>query len=357
MILEYNQFLIEKNLIQSRRNLTIAIFENIEEVEPVLEEAISMVNLGIFDSLTFDNINNLSEEQLFENIFQKAKEKFQKAKETIKQKGKQALSATQEKIIKFGGDIKKIIQVVIKQLTEAVKKAYESGKKIAGQVSTKAKEKVRKAIGNVKDPKQLSEDIKNAKNMLKSMAAWVLGGFNKEAAQAMVKAGKTNEAEDFRYFEWAITEGLAQAIKDGDIDIKDILNEGAGAKIPFISAIAAKLNKFPPFKSLYAVKYKVKDVVGGALEKFSVWATEVAGAPGPYKFIALATIIGILVEMEVKGIGKKLLKMSLHGIPGVGTIISYAATTAKYLAYIAIIETLLAEVQGEDTSKEEPKEA
>ena len=161
MILKYDDFLIEKNLVQSRRNLTIAIFENIEEVEPILEEAIAMVNLGIFDSLTFDNVNNLSENQLFENIFQKAKEKFQKAKETIKQKGKQALSDAQEKIIKFAGDVKKVIQVVIKQLTEAIKKAYESGKKLASQVSSKAKEKVRSAIGNVKDPKQLSEDIKS----------------------------------------------------------------------------------------------------------------------------------------------------------------------------------------------------
>lgn len=348
MILGYKEFVLEKNLVQSRRDLTIAIFENIDEINPVLEEAVSMVNLGIFDSLTFDNINNLSEEELFENIFQKAKEKFQKAKETIKQKGKQALSDTQKAILKFGGDVKSIIQVVIKQITEAVKKAFEAGKKLGGQVSSKAKERVRKAIGNVKDPKQLSDDIKNAKAMCKSMAAWVMGGFNKEAAQAMVGVGKADESESFMYFEWAITAGMAQAIRQGDIDIKAVLNEAAGGpKIPFISSIAARLNEVEPFKSLYKVKNKVKDLVGTGLEKFSVYATEVSGAPGPYKFIALATIIGILVEMEVKDLGKKFLKFALHGIPLVGTVISWAATVAKYLAYIAIIETLLAEVQGE----------
>ena len=61
--------------------------------------------------------------------------------------------------------------------------------------------------------------------------------------------------------------------------------------------------------------------------------------------------------MEVKGVGKKLLKFAVHGIPMVGTIISIAATVAKYLAYIAIIETLLSEVQGNEEPEEAPEEA
>jgi hypothetical protein len=105
---------------------------------------------------------------------------------------------------------------------------------------------------------------------------------------------------------------------------------------------------------LYQVKNAVKDVVGGALDKFSVWATEVTGAPGPYKFVALATLVGILVEMEVKNTFKHaamdvVLQM---GLPGVGTVIKYTATVAKYLAYVAIIETLLAEVHGQQDEKE-----
>ena len=61
--------------------------------------------------------------------------------------------------------------------------------------------------------------------------------------------------------------------------------------------------------------------------------------------------------ISLKGVGKKLLKLAFHGIPMVGTVISWAATIAKYLAYIAIIETLLAEAQGEEEPEQQPKEA
>ena len=125
MILEYNDFLLEKQLIRSRRDLTISIFSHIENIEPILTEAVEMVEMGIFDDLTFENINKLSDEQLYENIFQKAKEKFQKAKETIKDKGKEALSATQKAIVKFGGDVSKIIKLIIQKLAEGIKAAFE----------------------------------------------------------------------------------------------------------------------------------------------------------------------------------------------------------------------------------------
>lgn len=364
MILQYNEFLLEKDLITARRNLAVAVFERLEEVQPILSEAIDMVELGIFDNFTLETFSNFTEEELNENLFKIAKEKLQKAKETIKQKGKDALSGAQEKIIKFGGDVSKVIKTVIKQIQDAVKKAFDSGKAIAQKAIAKAKEKVSKAVGEIKDPKKLSEDLKNAKSMLAATAKWVTGGFSKEAAGAMNKAAKTADGgeakESFNplVFELIITEGIANSIRSGEIDLNEIINEGGGgAKLPFISKIAAKLNEYPPFKQLYAVKNKTKDIVGSGLEKFSSWATDVAGAPGPYKFIALATIIGILVEMEVKGVGKKLLKFALHGIPAVGTIISVAATVAKYLAYIAIIETILSEVQGDEEPKEEPKEA
>lgn len=363
MILEYHEFLLEKQLIRSRRDLAISVFERLEKIQPILTEAIEMVELGIFDNFTLETFSNFTEEELNENLFKIAKEKLEKAKETIKQKGKDALSNAQQKIIKFGGDVSKVIKTVIKQIQDAVKSAFDAGKSIAQKAIAKGKEKISKAIGEIKDPKKLSEELKNGKAMLAATAKWITSGFSKEAAGAMSKAAKdsgkeTKESFNPIYFELMITEGITHSIKSGEINLDELINEGGeGPKIPFISTIAAKLNEYPPFKQLYAIKNKTKKLVGGGLEKFSVWATDVAGAPGPYKFIALATIIGILVEMEVKGVGKKLLKFALHGIPGVGTIISVAATVAKYLAYIAIIETVLSEVQGEEDPKKEPEEA
>ena len=194
--------------------------------------------------------------------------------------------------------------------------------------------------------------------MLGAFANWINNGFVKGAEKGMTQAAKQEEAINFLQFEIMLTENVNEAILSGELDLNDLVNEGGTVKIPFVSSIAKKLNKIPPFKTLYGVKNAAKDIVGSGLEKFSGYATEVAGAPGPYKFIALATIIGIIVEMEVKGAFKSLLKFALHGIPFVGTVISWAATIAKYLAYIAIIETILAEAQGEEKEPEpQPKEA
>jgi hypothetical protein len=187
--------------------------------------------------------------------------------------------------------------------------------------------------------------------MLKGLADYTLSGFSKEAAKGMAQAAKTEESNMHYQMELGIYKSINEAIKDGSLNFADMINEAGGAKIPFVSTIAAKLNKIPPFSLLYAVKNKVKKITGSALNKISVWATELAGAPGPYKFVALATIIGVIVEMEVKGVGKKLLKYSLHAIPGAGTVIAITADVAKYLAYIAIIETLLAEVKGSEEAK------
>ena len=107
MILEYNDFLLEKQLVRSRRDLAISVFERLEEVQPILIEAVEMVELGIFDGFSLEKFANFTDEQLNENLFKVAKEKLAKAKETIKQKGKDALSAAQERIIKIGGDVSK----------------------------------------------------------------------------------------------------------------------------------------------------------------------------------------------------------------------------------------------------------
>ena len=345
-LLTLNQFLNEKatreDLLQEQRLLYKNVFGQFEELNECLDEAMALVDLGVFDGLVYEDLEN---DALYENLFQKAKDKLAAAKKTLADKGKKALSDTQETILKIGGDITKVIKMAIEAIAAACKKAYEAVSAAAKKAAEGKSGELRDKISSMKDKSSLATEIKNAKAMLGSMKAWVMGGFNKEAAKAMQTAAKQDEGFSQYSMELALYKSINEAVVAGELDFTDLVNEG-GAKIPFISAIAAKLNKIPPFKQLYAVKNKVKDFVGNALETFSVWATEVSGAPGPYKFVALATLIGIIVEMEVKGIGKKLLKTAFHAIPFAGTIISWAATVAKYLAYIAIIETLLSEVKG-----------
>ena len=346
-LLTLGQFLNEKatreDLVQEQRLLYKNVFGQFDALNECLDEAMTLVDMGIFDGLVYEDLEN---DALYENLFKKAKEKLAAAKKTLADKGKKALSDTQEMILAIGGDIAKVIKMAVEAIAKACKEAFNMAAAAAKKAAEKSKAEIKKSIESMKDKNKLSEEIKNGKAMLGAMKAWVMGGFHKEAAKGMQTAAKQDEGFSQYAMELALYKSINEAVVSGDLDFTDLVNEAGGAKIPFISSIAAKLNKVPPFKQLYAVKNKVKDVVGNALEKFSIWATEVAGAPGPYKFVALATIIGIIVEMEVKGIGKKLLKVAFHAIPFAGTIISWAATVAKYLAYIAIIETLLAEVSG-----------
>lgn len=351
----FEQFVYNKatqaEVIQEQRLMYKNIFGQFNEIKPILNEAHAMVDAGIFDDMLIEHLMVMDESEINENLFQKAKDKFNSAIATAKEKGKSALSDAQKVLIKLGGDISNVIKLIVKEIAAAAKKAFDTAKSVATKAASKSKGAIVKAVNGAKDKSLLATEIKNAKGMLGGLQKWVLSGFHKEAAKGMVDAAKTEES--YYTIELGIYKAINEAINSGDLDFSDMINEGGGAEIPFVSSIAAKLNKIPPFSLLYKIKNAVKKVVGGALDKLSVWATEAAGAPGPYKFVALATIIGVIAEMEVKGVGKKLLKHSLHAIPGAGTVIVIAADVAKYLAYIAIIETLLAEVQGGD--KEEAK--
>lgn len=342
------------DIILEHRSLYKNIFMQFDDLSDHMNEAMALVDAGIFDDMLVENIVDMEEDEIYENLFKKAKEKFDAAVQTAKQKGKEALTDTQKVLVKLGGDITNIIKLVVQKIAEACKAAFEWGAQQAKAAMSKGKEDCKKAIKGVKDPKNLVQEVKNAKAMLSSVKAWVLGGFSKESAKAMAAAAKQDEGFSQYTLELALYKAINEAVVSGQLNFSEMINEGGGFKIPFVSTIAAKLNKIPPFKQLYQVKNAVKDVVGGALDKFSVWATEVTGAPGPYKFVALATLVGILVEMEVKNTFKHaamdvVLQM---GLPGVGTVIKYTATVAKYLAYVAIIETLLAEVHGQQDEKE-----
>ena len=344
------QFLNEKatraELIKEQRVMYKNIFAQFEEVKPVINEAMALVDSGIFDDMLVEDLLSMEEDQINENLFQKAKDKFNAAVTIAKEKGKNALSDTQQMLIKLGGNIANVIKLIAKELASAIRTVYEKMTPMALKAAENSKGDIIKGIKGIKDVNLLNTEIKNAKKILNSLASWVKKGFVKEAAKGMATAAKTDESN--YTIELGLYKAINEAIKSGALDFSDMINEGEGAKIPFVSALAAKLNKIPPFSLLYKVKNKMKDFAGNALNKLSVWATEAAGAPGPYKFVALATIIGVIVEMEVKGLGKKALKHSLHAIPGAGTIIVIAADVAKYLAYIAIIETILTEVQSGD---------
>jgi hypothetical protein len=76
---------------------------------------------------------------------------------------------------------------------------------------------------------------------------------------------------------------------------------------------------------VFFLKEAAASVAGGSLNKVSFYSTKLAGAPGPYEFAALAGLIGIVSEVQFKGIAKHAI---LHAIPGLGLIATIISTIA-----------------------------
>lgn len=297
-----------------------------------------LLDAGVFDDLLIENLLNLTDNELYENLIQKAKEKFNRAVEIAKEKGKNALSATQQTIIRIGGNIGKVIKLIIKALTEALKEAWEKMSALGNSAVSKFSSQIKSKVDNL-DSNKLIDEIKNAKTVLSSMKGYVLGGFVKQAAGAMEKGAAVEESRFNPYaFELAIYKSINDSIVNGNIDINQLITEGEGVKIPFVSAIGAAVNKIPPFSLLYKVKNLAKDISGGMLGTISKYATELAGAPGPYQFAALATLIGVAAEVYVK---HKAAHSLIHAVPGLGTIVGIAGNVAYCLAFIAVLETFV----------------
>lgn len=338
MLLTFESFVTNQNIVETRRELMVNIFNQFDEIKPIMNEAILLVNEGIFDD-GFENINE-------ENLISKMKSKFDTAMQVAKQKGKDALTDAQEKIIKLGGNIAGVIKLIIEKLkewtNEALKGAVSFYKKIAGEKSGE----IKKAIDNKGDEgkKKIAVEVKNLKNIASSTTKWVTSGFSSEATKAAAAAAKEDIKESF---ELAVLQSINEAVINGDIDFTDMIDESEGG-IPFVSTIAHKMHHVPPFNLLDKVKQGAEKIAGGTLNKFSYYATKLAGAPGPYEFVALAAIIGIIAEVKFKGVAKHAV---LHAIPGLGMIAGIISNIAMALAVIAIVETVLIEhgdKHGED---------
>jgi hypothetical protein len=337
-IKSYEGFIANKKLVESRRQVIINVLEQFEEIKPIMNEALLIVEFGIFDE-GFDNLNE-------ENLISKMKAKFDAAVEVAKEKGKQALTKSQEVIIKLGGKIASIIKLIVEKLKEWVDAAWTAAKSAyASGAQSKIKE-ITAAIEKKSDESKnlLLKEVKQGKQVVSATVGWITSGFVKDTAKAAQEAASEDVKEAF---EIAILNSINEAVINGDIDFTDLVKESDehGPSIPFVSAIAHKMHHIPPFNLLDKVKQAAEKVAKGTLGKLSYYATELAGAPGPFEFLALAGIIGIIAEVQVKGIAKHAL---LHAVPGLGTVASIISNVAMLLAVIGIIEAVMGKEKDEE---------
>jgi hypothetical protein len=337
-LLTYESFINSSKIVESRRQLLINIFNQFEDIKPIMNEAIAIVELGSLDEAFEGEINE-------ESIMAKMKDKLAQAVAVAKEKGKEALTGAQQKIIQLGGSIGSVIKLMIGKLKEWISAAFTAAKgfyaKAAQAKSADIKDMVSKASDDTKN--LMIKEIGHLKTVTSSTASWVMSGFSKDATKAAAEAAKEDVKESF---ELVILESINEAVLSGELDFTDLLeSDGHSAGIPFVSAIAHKMHHIPPFNLLDKVKQGAEKVASGVLNKLSYYATELAGAPGPFKFVALAAIIGIIAEVQFKGIAKHAV---LHAVPGLGLMASIISNVAMALAVVGIVEALIAKKDGDE---------
>ena len=324
-LLTFESFVANQNIVETRRELMINIFNQFDEIKPIMNEATLMVESGIFDD-GFESINE-------ENLIGKMKAKFDNAMQVVKTKGKEALTDAQEKIIKLGGNIGHIIKLMVEKLKEWVKSLFAAATSHFKSAASSKSDEIKKAVEG-SDKKKIAVEVKNLKDITTATAKWATSGFVQDTTKAASTAAKEDVTEAF---ELAVLQSINEAVISGELDFTDMVEESEGG-IPFVSAIAHKMHHIPPFSLLDKVKQGAEKIAAGVLNKLSYYANKLAGAPGPYEFVALAAIIGIIAEVQFKGVAKHAL---LHAVPGLGMIAGIISNTAMALAVIGIVESLM----------------
>lgn len=313
----------------------INIFNQFDDIKPIMNEALIIIESGIFDE-GFESINE-------ENLISKMKSKFDNAVQVVKTKGKDALTDAQEKIIKLGGNIGSVIKLMVEKLKEWVNSLFSAASShFKSAASSKSKE-IKKAIEGT-NKKKVVVEVKNLKSITSATAKWATSGFVQDSSKAAANAAKEDIKEAF---EIAVLQTINEAVISGELDFTDMVGESDGGHgIPFVSTIAHKMHHVPPFNLLDKVKQGAEKIAGGTLNKLSYYATKLAGAPGPYEFVVLSAIIGIVAEVQFKGVAKGAL---VSVFPGIGLIATIISNTAMALAVVGIIESLM----GSDEEHEE----
>jgi hypothetical protein len=318
----YADFIVSHNLTIAKRRLleTIQIYSKPEE---------SIIIGIILESNLINEFYNNDVEILNEESFkEKLAKKVGSIKKTIKEKGKSALSDTQEKIMKIGSNVKSYVSVIIKTVKKQIEKILgiiKTAAKKAVESSDKIKEKVKENEGK----KEFVGEIKNFKEMYGGAVKWFKSGFVKDLEESMTKKA-TNETLELHVYET-----LIEGIQSHEITIDSLLEEDTKGKpkIPFFSKLVDGIRKIPPIKQLWDFGLYAEKVANNALHKASVFLNKAAGTSGPHKFPKLGMMVGLGLEV----LARKPLELGLIAlVPALGIIV----TTIKSVEMAAFIMSL-----------------
>jgi hypothetical protein len=325
-LVDYRTFVAENtNSLNVKQSLLQQIMLNVAESADEKD----FVQILIESNFYFD-LESLNEESLKD----KMKRKYDEIVDIAKKKGKAALSDTQEKIMKLGGNIVNVVKMIAEKVSQFIKAAWDKARTIAATATSKTKEELIEKAKSIKDKHLLSNEVGHFKDMAKAGVTWIVNGFPKQLATAEMKAVNTDESFNTEELEIFLLESVLE-ISEKENLIELMESEGG---IPFISAIAHKLHDFPPFSLLHKASSAAEKAGKNALNKASAFLSEVTGSISPLEFVVLPVFIGLAVESKVEHISVEGI---LHLIPGIGTLVHILSTIALGLSIIAMIESVI----------------
>jgi hypothetical protein len=308
-----------------------------------------------------------------ESIADKLKAKAQAALKTIKDKGKEYLSDTQEVILKIGGNISALISKIMGVIKAFLSKAWAWIQQQVESGYSKAKEGIVKAAsGKFKGKSDVAKDeVKNLGSMAKGAASWCTGGVLGDIEKGMNDAGKMDES-----FASILENSLYLATSEMILENEDFVNYlksdeifegGDGVKIPFLSALAHKLGEVQPFKTLHNIEHVAGDAANSGLGKISQVLSKIAKAPGPFEFTIVGAVFALITGYAIKAGVKNVISeigasafgaMVVGLIPGIGVILMIMKYAAKGIWCVGVCETALGVVtKGDDHSKDDKEKS
>lgn len=385
-LLNYQDFLFETygkiKLESAQANLLKSISN-----QYLVEDEKAAFDILIAEGLSGDIIYLCESEErevLLENYLEKWKEKYDRAKEYVKDKGKAALKTMGDgakKVLSLGASLLNVLGKILKKIGDVIKKMWEASKAKAMEVLAKAKdaiiEKMKSMMKKGEEKVSIKDEVSTMGGMVNSGVKYLTGGYTEQLGGAAKQAAAAEESTYITYLKYAVINEFSSRINNGTsvesiveslgTEVLRIDESGdghgkeGGLDIPFVSSVMKKIAHMPPFVYFHAIGETAARFANNKLSRLSYIINKVADGPAPYAFIAMGAIFGVYIAYKSESFAKHLLvDILLHfAVPGVGILKTIIGYTGMALAIYGLVESLVGmekEEEGEP-KKEEPKPA
>lgn len=377
---EYKRFM-SRNV---RQELITAVIES-GQYEYEINYLLETILLNKLENNLFEG--NLTDTELYSYILEASvadwfKTKADKAKELIKSGSEKAKDAGTKLIAKIGDSFNSVVKIISESVASFLAKAWEFIKAEATAAYSKYADDVKHHVARWKhnEKHDASQEIANMKNMAKFGANYIVKKFPTEVKAAANKVSNTEVSESLtKSIEQSIYAAIIECIKEDSTQffkelnefeifvnrfdmltetertnlIEPILESGHDVHIhsdmpalPGLSMISRKVSQFPPFKWLHNIEHAIGNKFNNIFEKVSLWLSKVASGPGPFKFVYIGTVVGLVAGSKIKGgvkevvhhIGEKAIGVVIAAaMPGIGWLLTVLKTIATGMWFVEVI--------------------